>query len=41
MIAFFTTVATDFQGMYSAMQAAVVGVWTFFASAPSVIVSVF
>jgi hypothetical protein len=38
MITFF---ATDFQGLYGAVESAVTGVWTFFVSAPAVIVSIF
>lgn len=41
MIAFFTTVATDLQGLRSAMEAAVSGVWTFVASIPTAIVNTF
>lgn len=37
----FTTIATDFQGLYGAVEATVAGVWGFFAVLPSIIVSVF
>jgi hypothetical protein len=41
MIAFFVTIATDFQAVCGAAEATVAGVWGFFAVLPSAIVSVF